>query len=129
MPTTLLVTGGYPVLVDDSIVSAFTYDQSQTVDRGYGIRVYRSGAKWVGQVIYTTTRRRESPTSRILVADTAKGLAGLLLDYDPLQDVLGYPIGKQFDQKQRTLEEGLVTKWDSLVGSILVHLPGVASKA
>lgn len=102
--------------------------------RWYTLKVYEvmpknaPPPKFVAAVEYGSTWQHEPARYDVYVADTTDALVAKLLDHDPLAHVVGYPRGKQFEEKQVALRVELRRRWDNLVTEVLAQVPGAAQK-
>ena len=128
---TLNRTGGTPVTFEGKLLArGQSYHPDEKLDRGYDLEVYLTQeGRWVARIGFQTRWKTEAATSRCLIAESAPELAAALSSYNPLQDVVGYPKGAQFDGKQKHLTVTLRLKWTSLLGSVLVQIPQMATQA
>lgn len=124
-------TGDVPVEFEGRLLASdksFS-DSADSPDRGYELAIYKaSDGRWVAALHYHSRWKSESNTSRVIVTDSVRELTAELMELDPLRDVVGYPPGKQFVEKQKRLLDALEGQYDSLLGRVLGMVPETAEK-
>lgn len=101
--------------------------QTGEAKRWYTLKVYQSQHELVAAVEYVSTWPHEPARYDVYIADQPADLAEKLLAHDPLAHVVGYPTGKQFEEKQQALMVELRRRWGNLVTEVLACI-GAAQK-
>lgn len=119
---TLERTGDRPLVVEGDRIA----EESSRSPKGWGrarwheIAVYRTGAgRYVAHVVYRTQWEGEVEYAEAIVCDSAAELAAELRAYDPTAHVLGYPVGKQFAERQERLLRDLRLRYEAAMGRAL----------
>jgi hypothetical protein len=101
-----------------------TQAPGEKLDRAYSIAIYCDVVRKrvVAQVRYHTKWNTESEAATVYDCNGLDELAHQLLAHDPMQYVIGYPLGKQFADKQERLERVLRLHYQSLVSRLLVEI-------
>ena len=122
-------TGDVPVEFDGRLLAIDKSFSEDDLDRGYELSIYQANdGRWIAQLRFFSRWRSESNTSRVIVDKTVGGLAFELKQLDPLRDVVGYPPGKQFEEKHARLLDALEAQYDALLGRVLALVPEAAEK-
>lgn len=123
-------TGGPPLEVYANLIATERTNDDQKVDRDYEVSVYEMPEKggYVVAVKYITRWKTEASTDRVILCPAPCDLVKVLTEFNPLADVIGYPGGKQFEEKQKRLMTSLKLQWDALVGRLLAKIPATATK-
>lgn len=90
-------------------------------DRWHEIDVYQA-SKFVAHVKWRSKWKGEQPYDCCFVDDTLKGLTTQILAYDPLEFLVGYPEGSQFERKQERLEQSITDDWSAMISDLFVEL-------
>lgn len=123
-------SGAQPLEFDGDLVAEGT-TRTEESKRWHTIKVYKAGDKFIAAVEYGSTWQHEPARYDAYDGEYLGSMAPMalkLLAHDPLAHVVGYPRGKQFEDKQKALMIELRRRWDNLVTEVLAQVPGAAQK-
>jgi hypothetical protein len=132
MPDLTFPRSGAPPLVADCVVIA--RESSQKPDRSlseywHEITLGRTPAgRYVIGIEYKSSRRGEPGHSWALVCERAEDVPPALESYDPIEWVIGWPAGEQFQDRQQQLLTAIQAGYYSAVGRVLAAVEDFAER-
>lgn len=89
--------------------------------RWHELDIYQA-SKFVAHVKWHTAWEGEQPHDTCLIADSLQNLASQIRDYDPLEYLIGFPEGQQFERKQERLEQSICDDWSAMISDVFMKL-------
>lgn len=116
-------TGDIPLRMTGVMLASMStqFCNGRDRNRWHNVTVYH-GRRYVAHVEWHSQWEGESQHSTCLIADTLDELADDIRSYDPLQYLMGFPDGQQFEKKQARLEQAIISDWDSMLSELFVKL-------
>lgn len=116
-------TGRLPIKLTGTLLASESTEvvNGSNRNRWYKIDVYKA-SKFVAHVQWRSQWSGEQPNDTCLVADTLKEIADQLLKYDPLEFLIGFPEGAQFERKQERLEQSITDDWSAMLTDLFLKL-------
>ena len=116
-------TGRLPLKLTGVILAQESTEVVNGSDRNrwHQVDVYQA-TKFVAHVQWRSRWQGEQPNDTCLVDDTLRGLAERLLAYDPLEFLVGFPEGAQFERKQERLEQSIIDDWSAMLTELFMKL-------
>jgi arylamine N-acetyltransferase len=111
---TISRTGDVPLKFEGERLAGVSTQQISGKDRNrwYEVDLYRTRVgKYVLKVHYMTLWQGEQFSTHVILCNTTADVRKSLLDFDPMQDVSGYPPGEAYAEKQARLERTLKLDW------------------
>lgn len=126
---TLADSGNRPVKFTGELLTEATSEApaGYLTQRWHEASVYRTrSGKLVCQVRYRSTWRGEVNRDSVGVFESDDELAEFLEEYEPMDDVRGFPPGDKYATQQAALRDAIDAGWDTIVSKVLGVLPGAA---
>lgn len=97
----------------------------QDQNRYHNLTLYRtSKEQYVLQILYCTQWQGESNQERVEVFPAIRDVVLFLQRFDPLLYLQGFPLGAQFSERQRRLEQSLRVRFHQQVRDLLMNIDG-----
>ncbi len=123
---TLLRSGQAPLQFLGEKIAATDSRQHQgpCQNRWHEVAIYRvHDGRLVLAIDYRTQWQGEMDRDQAIICSDESELRSRLAEYDPLADVIGFPPGRQFDEKRAYTEKHLRQCWDAAVSELLEDFP------
>ena len=115
-------TGDRPLTFEGEVIAeagAMWVNQKEQL-RWHEITLYRTGGgSYVLAIGYFTQWQGEQDHRAVYHAKDVEALMEELQMYDPLEHIMGYPPGDQYEERQARLERVVLANWAHLVSEIL----------
>lgn len=119
---TLPRTGNRPVTFPGEELAA-AHSGDHDANRWHELTLYRhADGRYILAVAYHTQWQGEHDHAAVYVAGDADDLAAQTQHIDPMEHVMGFPPGKQFDERRERLEKDLRTRFAVALGEILAEI-------
>jgi hypothetical protein len=116
-------TGRLPLKLNGTLLASESTEIVNGSDRNrwHKVDVYQA-SKFVAHVQWRTRWQGEQPNDTCIVEESIHKLAEHLLKYDPLEFLVGFPEGAQFDRKQERLEQAIIDDWSAMLTRLFLSL-------
>lgn len=119
-------SGDRPLEFDGEVlaeVSTHSATRNEPAGRWYEARIARTaGGQYAAEVSYRTQWDNEDDVDDAYYGDEVEVMCWLQA-YSPTAPVLGYPPGKQFDERRDRLMEVCHARWRTALTELLAELP------
>ena len=126
MPT-LQRSGARPLTFKGDVIaeaSSLRHD-GYCSNRSWDLTLYQAGERYVLHIVYHTKWETEEERTHATVADTIEQVEDELRMYFASfeDDVIGFPPGRQYDEKRQMMEKSLRHCLDSAISELLAEFP------
>ena len=119
-------TGDIPLQFKAAVLdAASTCDlMNEKPSRWHYLTVYHAidDKKFVAYVQWKSDWAGELPVDTCLISDSLLDVAEQLKAYDPVQHLIGYPDGAQFERKQERLKQTITAQWNAMLSGVFYKL-------
>lgn len=116
---------GLPPLSFEGQLLAEAEGQRRNENRWHEIRAYQTkGGRYVLEIVYRTQWQGETDHHWVIDAESPKALTEGVKEYNPVMYALGFPPGKQFEEKQQRMIAGLRMSLAVRISAVFRQIPG-----
>lgn len=95
-------------------------------NRWHELAIYRTDSgQYVLSIAYHTQRQGEHDRNHSWACENGAEIRDCLTSYVIMSDMIGYPPGKQFDEKRAYNEKIMRQAWDEAVSDLLAGFPEI----